>query len=344
MVRKVLHSWKNVLLPFKPVNLPSLDQIRAPIAIHIDAFEDKFREVLRSNVPLLDTIMRYIVRRKGKQMRPMFVFLAAGTVGNIGESAYNGATLIELLHTATLVNDDVVDDSNLRRGFFSVNALWKNKIAVLAGDYLLSRGMLLALNKEEYHLLKIVSDAVKEMSEGELLQIEKARRMDIREEVYYEIIRKKTASLIASCCACGAASTGAGHDVVTRMWSFGELAGIAFQIKDDIFDYQKGNFTGKPSGTDIRDQKMTLPIIFLLRQANRSEKRWIISTVKNHHHDTARVNQLVDMVYERGGISYARGKMTEYRDNSLRTLRSFPESEFRTALEEMVVYTTERNK
>ncbi len=321
-----------------------LDLIRAPIASHIDAFEDKFREALKSNVPLLDTIMRYIVRRKGKQMRPMFVFLAAGTVGNIGESTYNAATLIELLHTATLVHDDVVDDSNLRRGFFSVNALWKNKIAVLAGDYLLSRGMLLALKKEEFQLLKIVSDAVREMSEGELLQIEKARRLDIREEVYYEIIRKKTASLIASCCACGAASAGADPALVSRMWSFGELAGIAFQIKDDIFDYQKTNFTGKPSGTDIRDQKMTLPLIYLLEHADRSEKRRIIQTVKNHHHDNQRVSQLVDMVYDRGGIKYAQEKMTEYRDSSLLTLRTFPESEFRKALEEMVFYTTDRNK
>ena len=323
--------------------MTTLDEIKAPIAGHIDAFEGHFRAAMKSSVPLLDTVMRFIIRRKGKQVRPMFVFLSAGMCGGVTESTFRAASLIELLHTATLVHDDVVDDSNLRRGFFSVNALWKNKIAVLAGDYLLSRGLLLALENDEFTLLKIVSGAVREMSEGELLQIEKARRLDIAEPVYYEIIRKKTATLIASCCAAGASSAGRDRETVDRMWRFGELAGIAFQVKDDLFDFEKGNRTGKPAGTDIRDRKMTLPLIYLLNHAGFSDKRWIINTVKNHHHDNERVARLMKMVSESGGLEYAREKMLEYRQQALDILDSFPDSDYRRSLRQLVIFTTERS-
>jgi octaprenyl-diphosphate synthase len=321
-----------------------LEEIQAPIAGHIRAFEDTFRLSMKSTVPLLDTITRYIIKRKGKQMRPMFVFLSAGMTGEIGESTYRGASLIELLHTATLVHDDVVDDSNLRRGFFSLNALWKNKIAVLVGDYLLSRGLLLALRNDDIALLKIVSEAVREMSEGELLQIEKARRLDIKEDVYFEIIRKKTATLIASCCACGAESAGADADTVSRMQQFGEFTGIAFQIKDDLFDYGHGNATGKPNGTDIKERKMTLPLIYLLSRSDRERKRWIINTVKNHNNEAERVDRLFEMIRTEGGLDYAHGKMMEYRGKALSLLETFPASQYRSSLEQLVIFTTERTK
>lgn len=297
---------------------------------------------MKSSVPLLNTITGYIIKRKGKQMRPMFVFLSASLCGSVNESTYRAASLIELLHTATLVHDDVVDDSNLRRGFFSLNALWKNKIAVLVGDYLLSRGLLLALEQNEFKLLKIVSKAVREMSEGELLQIEKARRLDIEEAIYFEIIRKKTASLIASCCACGAASVKVSEEQIETMWQFGESVGIAFQIKDDLFDYERNNATGKPNGTDIRDQKMTLPLIYLLNHSDFLEKRWIINTVKNHHNDMEKITRLIAKVNERGGIEYARSKMLEYRRKSLVILQSFPENDYRKSMEQLVMFTTER--
>jgi len=297
---------------------------------------------MKSSVPLLDTITRYIIRRKGKQIRPLFVFLSAALCGKITERTHLAASLIELLHTATLVHDDVVDDSNMRRGFFSLNALWKNKIAVLVGDFLLSRGMLLALEKDEFDVLKIVSGAVKEMSEGELLQIEKARKLDIEESIYFEIIRKKTATLIASCCACGASSTDSTPAVVQSMWQFGEAVGIAFQIKDDLFDYERNNATGKPHLTDIRDQKMTLPLIYLLNQANFTEKRWIINTVKNHHHDPERVNRLIIMVNDRGGIDYARSQMNAYRSRAQDILNAFPDNQYRQSLEQLVLFTIER--
>jgi octaprenyl-diphosphate synthase len=275
-------------------------------------------------------------------MRPMFVYLSAGLCGTINESTFRAAALIELLHTATLVHDDVVDDSNLRRGFFSLNALWKNKIAVLVGDYLLSRGLLLALEQDEFQLLKIVSGAVREMSEGELLQIEKARKLDIQENIYFDIIRKKTASLIASCCACGASSVNVSAEHIRAMWSFGEHVGIAFQIKDDLFDYETGNNTGKPNGTDIRDQKMTLPLIYLLNHADFMEKRWIINTVKNHHNDAEKVSKLIEKVVERGGIDYSRERMIEYRGKSMEILQTFPENAYRKSLEQLVIFTTER--
>jgi octaprenyl-diphosphate synthase len=324
--------------------MASLQEIKEPINGHLESFERKFRSSMKSSVPLLDTITRYIIKRKGKQMRPMFVFLTAGLCGNINDSTYRAASLIELLHTATLVHDDVVDDSNLRRGFFSINALWKNKIAVLVGDYLLSKGLLLSLENDDFNLLKIVSNAVREMSEGELMQIEKARRLDIKESVYFEIIQKKTASLIASCCACGAASAGSDPYTIERMRLFGEFTGIAFQIKDDLFDYESVNLTGKPNGTDIKDRKMTLPLIFTLNNTSSSEKRTLINTVKNHNSDANRVHELIDKVNKTGGISYTKEKMLEYREKALQVLTEFPESHYRSALEQLVVFTTERTK
>jgi octaprenyl-diphosphate synthase len=299
---------------------------------------------MKTNVPLLDKIMHYIVKRKGKQMRPLFVFLAASVTGGIKESTYRAATLIELLHTATLVHDDVVDDSNLRRGYFSINALWKNKISVLVGDYLLSTGLLFSLENDDFNLLRIVSNAVKEMSEGELLQIEKARKLDIGEEIYFEIIRKKTASLIASCCACGSASSGSDPETIERMRLFGEYTGIAFQIKDDLFDYETGNATGKPAAIDIKDQKMTLPLIYLLNHSGFTEKRWIVNSVKNYNTEPARVAELIDKVIASGGIAYAHEKMLENRQKAIDILHTFPESQFRNSLEQLVIFTTERNK
>jgi len=321
-----------------------LEEIKKPILHNLKEFDKKFRESMKSDVPLLDKVTRFIYKRKGKQMRPMFVFLTAKMCGDVNESTYRAASLIELLHTATLIHDDVVDDSNERRGFFSINALWKNKISVLVGDYLLSRGLQLALGGEDYQLLSIVSNAVNEMSEGELLQIEKARRLDISEDIYFEIIRKKTASLIASCCACGAASAGAGDETIAWMKEFGYTVGISFQIKDDLFDFEKGNRTGKPNGIDIKEQKMTLPLIYMLSRLSPVEKRRTIRTIKNHHDDPASVTEIISRVNESGGISYARERMIEYRRKALDMLVKFPDNDARQALEKLVVYTTERDK
>ncbi len=322
--------------------MSQLDQIKEPIKDHIREFEKHFRGSVKTPVPLLNRIMHFIVKRKGKQMRPLFVFLSAEISGGINETTYRGASLVELLHTATLVHDDVVDDSNERRGFFSINALWKNKISVLVGDFLLSRGLLLSLENDDFDLLRIVSNAVREMSEGELLQIEKARRLDIQEEVYYEIIRKKTASLIASCCACGAASAGAGEKEVEKMRQFGEYVGMAFQIKDDLFDYQKANKTGKPSGIDIRDKKMTLPLIHILGYSDKQKRRRIIRVIKKHNTDPDKVAGLIREVIEGGGIDYAREKMIEYRDRAFAILNEFPESPARRSMAELLMFTTER--
>jgi octaprenyl-diphosphate synthase len=324
--------------------MTSLKEIREPIQEHIDTFEKYFKNSMSSSVPLLDKITRYIVKRKGKQMRPMFVFLSASICGGVNDKTYRAASLIELLHTATLVHDDVVDDSNERRGFFSINALWKNKIAVLVGDYLLSRGLLLSVENEDYKLLKIVSNAVREMSEGELLQIEKARRLDIQEDIYFDIIRKKTASLIASCCACGAKSAGADDSTVEKMRQIGENVGMAFQIKDDLFDYERTNLTGKPVGIDIKEKKMTLPLIYLLNHTERSVKRKVINTVKNHNTDKARVGELIDLVTSNGGMEYAKGKMKEYQELALDALDDFPESKYREAMRDLVLFTTKRKK
>lgn len=310
----------------------------------MEEFEKKFRESMRSNVALLDKITHFIVKRKGKQMRPMFVFLTAKMIKGIDESTYNAASLIELLHTATLVHDDVVDDSNERRGFFSLNALWKNKIAVLVGDFLLAKGLLLSVDNKEHHLLQLVSNAVREMSEGELLQIEKARKLNITEDVYYNVIRQKTASLLASCCACGASSTGADEETIEQMRLFGEHVGMAFQIKDDIFDYGDGENIGKPTGIDIKERKMTLPLIYALNKADKKQRRRIINIVKNHNEDKAKVQEVIAFVVESGGIKYAVEKMHEYRKKALDILYNFEDNAARRSLEGLVIYTTERNK
>lgn len=321
----------------------SLDEIKKPIATELNTFEGKFRASMQSSVPLLDRITHYIVKRKGKQIRPMFVFFSASLCGGITEATYRGSALVELLHTATLVHDDVVDNSYQRRGFFSVNALWKNKIAVLVGDYLLSKGLLLSINNGDFELLRIVSEAVKQMSEGELLQIEKARRLDIDEKVYYEVIRQKTASLIASCCACGAASAGADTETVDRMRLFGEKVGIAFQIKDDLFDFGTDDI-GKPLGIDIKEKKITLPLIYALNKASESEKRRIINLVKNHNEESAKVAEIIDFVRSSGGMDYAHSKMLQYQQEAFNILNEFPDHSSRTALEQLVRFTTERKK
>ena len=318
-------------------------EIKAPIASEIDEFEKKFRASMKSNVLLLDKIMSYIVKRKGKQMRPMFVFLSAGTVGQISESTSRGASLIELLHTATLVHDDVVDDANHRRGFFSINALWKNKIAVLVGDYLYSRGLLLSVENGDHAMLKIVSTAVKDMSEGELLQMEKARKLDITEEVYYEIVRQKTASLIASCCATGATSAGADQTIVEKMRLFGEKVGMAFQIKDDLFDYGTKEI-GKPTGIDIKEKKMTLPLIYALQKASWSERRHIINLIRKKSHISSKVKEVIDFVKQSGGIDYAVTVMQRYRDEAIAMLDEFPDSEYKKSLDSLVSFTISRER
>ncbi|WP_339715889.1 polyprenyl synthetase family protein [Cyclobacterium amurskyense] len=320
-----------------------LKQIQAPIATEMADFEKKFRSFMQSKVKLLDHITQYIVRRKGKQMRPMFVFLTAGVSGNISESTYRGAALIELLHTATLVHDDVVDDANYRRGFFSINALWKNKIAVLVGDYLLSRGLLLSVDNGDFELLKIVSNAVQEMSEGELLQISKARKLDITEEVYYTIIRQKTASLIASCCAVGAATAGSSEENIEKMRLFGEKVGMAFQIKDDLFDYGE-DVVGKPVGIDIKEKKMTLPLIYALQNASWVDKKKIIFKIRNKSENKGTINEIIDFVKKSGGLEYAQKIMNNYYQEALSLLENFPESPFKNSLETLVTYTIERKK
>src|SRR5690606_9256822 len=322
---------------------PDLKQIQVPIESEMAQFELKFRDSMKSKVKLLDHITNYIVKRKGKQMRPMFVFLTAGVCGGINDSTHRGAALIELLHTATLVHDDVVDDANYRRGFFSVNALWKNKIAVLVGDYLLARGLLLSVDSGDFELLKIVSNAVKEMSEGELLQIAKARKLDITEEVYYTIIRKKTASLIASCCAVGAATADVGEEMIEKMRDFGEKVGMAFQIKDDLFDYGKDEI-GKPVGIDIKEKKMTLPLIYALNHASWLDKRKIIYLIRNHNEDKKAVNQVIDFVKKSGGLDYAQDVMNKYYNEALDILSGFPDSEYKNSLRALVSYTIERQK
>lgn len=318
-----------------------LEDIKAPIAREMEDFEQKFRASMKTRVLLLDKIMSYIVKRKGKQMRPMFVFLSAGTCGKITESTFRGASLIELLHTATLVHDDVVDEANYRRGFFSVNALWKNKVAVLVGDFLLSRGMMLALENREYDLLSIVNDAVREMSEGELLQIEKSRRLDITEDIYYEIIRQKTASLISSCCGIGASSSGAAEEVVKKMRVFGEKIGMAFQIKDDLFDYGEMEI-GKPVGIDIREKKMTLPLIHALSKSGWMEKRKIISIVKNESDKPKKVKEVIAYVKQSGGIEYAVQTMNRYHQEALAIIKDFPESAYKNSLVQLVQFTIDR--
>ena len=320
-----------------------VEQIKKPIYNEMDLFEEKFTESMSSKVDLLNRITHFIVNRKGKQMRPMFVFLVAKMLGKgkINERTYRGASIIELIHTATLVHDDVVDGSNKRRGFFSINALWKNKIAVLVGDYLLSKGLLLSIENEDFDLLKIISEAVREMSQGELLQIEKARTLNITEEIYYDIIRQKTATLLASCCAIGAQPVRCNDEEVKKMHLFGELLGMAFQIKDDLFDYGKQKI-GKPLGIDIKEKKMTLPLIYAINMASPFEKCQIINTVKNHNKNRKKVRELIQFVKDRGGLSYARSRMEEYQKQALDILFEFPKSEYRNALELMVNFVIER--
>ncbi|AUC20964.1 MULTISPECIES: polyprenyl synthetase family protein [Polaribacter] len=322
----------------KPVEL-----IKLPIKNEMELFEEKFKDSMLSKVPLLNRITYYIVRRKGKQMRPMFVFLVAKMVSNGGfdERTYRGASVVELIHTATLVHDDVVDESNRRRGFFSVNALWKNKIAVLVGDFLLSKGLLLSIDNEDFDLLKLISIAVREMSEGELLQIEKARKLDITEDVYFDIIRKKTATLIAACCGIGAASVGANNDTVQQMRKFGEYIGIAFQIKDDLFDYTDDKI-GKPTGIDIKEQKMTLPLIYTLNTCSKKEKSWLINSIKKHNKDKKRVKEVITFVKENGGIEYTTIKMNDYKNKALAILENYPESEYKSSLLTMIDYVVKR--
>ena len=321
-----------------------IDQIKAPIKKEMDSFESKFKASVSSKVSLLDKITYYIVKRKGKQMRPMFVFLSAKLFGEINESTFRGASMIELLHTATLVHDDVVDDANMRRGFFSVNALWKNKIAVLVGDFLLSKGLLLAVKNEDYHLLKITSRAVEEMSEGELLQIEKARRLDIVEGVYFEIIRKKTASLIAACCAVGCSSVTKDETLIKKMWAFGEAIGIAFQIKDDLFDYQKQGLLGKPVGIDIKEKKRTLPLIYALQVCDSWTRRKMMRITKRHYDNPKKVAEVIDFVKQMGGIEYAHKRMYEYQDKALDILSDVPASQTKDSLLDLVKYVIERKK
>lgn len=318
-------------------------QIKQPILNEMELFEKKFYESMSSKVALLNRITYYIVNRKGKQMRPMFVFLTAKMVsgGEVNDRTFRGACVIELIHTATLVHDDVVDDSNRRRGFFSLNALWKNKIAVLVGDYLLSKGLLLSIDNGDFDLLKIISLAVREMSEGELLQIEKARRLDITEEVYYEIIRKKTATLIASCCSLGAQSVIEDEVQVNNMHRFGELIGMAFQIKDDLFDYTD-DAIGKPTGIDIKEQKMTLPLIHVLNTCTAKEKRWLINSIKNHNKDKKRVKEVISFVKNNNGLVYAEQKMLQLQQEALQLLVNYPDSPFKDSLVFMVNYVIER--
>lgn len=322
--------------------MSSYDTIKLPVKKELDEFEQFFRGSMKSKAPLLNIITGYIVRRKGKQMRPLFVFLTAKMLGEINQSTYTAASLIELMHTATLVHDDVVDDSHRRRGFFSVNALWKNKIAVLVGDYLLSKGLLLAVENKEYGLLENVSVAVREMAEGELLQIEKARKLDISEEIYYEIIRKKTAVLIASCTSIAAKSLNAEEAVISKLWKFGEAVGMAFQIKDDIFDFDLENKTGKPSGNDIKEKKMTLPLIYALNKSAPDEKNPVIRIIKNSHLQKKQIEKVIGFVKSKGGIEYSETIMNQYIDTAFKILSEFPDNEARKALEELVRFTVNR--
>jgi octaprenyl-diphosphate synthase len=304
-------------------------------------FETKFKAAVKSQVSLLDRIMHYIIRRKGKQVRPMFVFLSAKMFEPVNDSTYRAAALVELLHTATLVHDDVVDEANTRRGFFSINALWKNKIAVLVGDYLLSKGLLLSLENDDFEILKILSRAVKQMSEGELLQMEKSRTLNLNEDIYFEIIKNKTASLLASSCSAGAWSVTKNNDYAEKMRQFGEMAGIAFQIKDDLFDYGQAN-VGKPTGNDIKEKKLTLPLIYTLNNVSSSRKKELIYLVKNRNKDNAAVSVILEEVKSAGGISYTEEKMYQYRDGALNVLSSLPENEYREGLAQLVRFTTER--
>lgn len=321
----------------------SLNTIKHPIEEELKVFETRFKEAMKSPVPLLDKVTHYIVRRKGKQMRPMFVFLCAKLCGEVNDASYHAASLVELLHTATLVHDDVVDDAYERRGFFSINALWKNKIAVLVGDYLLAQGLLLALDNGEFKLLQILSRAVRAMSEGELLQLEKARRLDIKESIYYDIIEKKTASLIAAACMAGASTIIKDEKKLEQFYDFGLKIGIAFQIRDDLFDFGTDD-VGKPLGIDIKEKKMTLPLIYALENTSHSERKRIIKLIKNHNEDKEKVAEVIEFVRKSGGLEYAQKAMYDYRNSAFEILDTFENNEARESLRALVNYVTERKK
>jgi len=324
--------------------MSTVDKIKAPIKEELKEFESFFSSTMKSDVSLLNLVTKYVLKRKGKQMRPMVVFLTANLFGQTNSATSNGAALIELMHTATLVHDDVVDNSNQRRGFFSINALWKNKVAVLLGDFLLSKGLLLAVNNNNFDLLKIVSKAVEQMSEGELLQIEKTRKLNITEEVYFEIIKKKTAVLIASCAAVGAKSVGANEQQVEQMWQMGENIGIAFQIKDDLFDFQLDNKTGKPAGNDIQEKKMTIPLIYALSKADKSKVKQIKKIINKKTKSNTEIKEVVDFVNQSEGIAYATDKMHEFKNKALETINGFSDSEYKSSIIELINYTTSRKK
>jgi octaprenyl-diphosphate synthase len=319
-----------------------VEEIKKPISEEMKLFEQKFYESMQSKVPLLDKVTRFIVTTKGKQMRPMFVFLCAKLVGNVNEKTFRGASMIELIHTATLVHDDVVDESFKRRNFFSINALWKNKIAVLVGDYLLSKSVLLSTDYRDFDLLSVIARTIREMSEGELLQLEKARKLDITEEVYYEIIRQKTATLIAACCEIGVLSNNADEKLARKMQEFGTFTGMAFQIKDDLFDYQSKNIIGKPVGIDIKEQKMTLPLIHILKIANEKDRKYYFDTIKRYNNDTNRVKELIEFVKKSGGLDYAIGVMKDFQQKALDILDEFPDSQAKHSLQLMLNYVIER--
>ena len=323
--------------------MKEIEKIKFSIKKEMELFEGKFLKSMNSNVPLLTRITHYVVNRKGKQMRPMFVFITAKmlTHGTIDDKVYRAASVIELIHTATLVHDDVVDSSNMRRGFFSLNALWKNKIAVLVGDFLLSKGMLLCIDNDDFDLLKLISKSVKDMSQGELLQIEKARRLDIDEKIYFEIIRKKTASLISSCCALGASASGVSKDKINQLADFGEKIGIAFQLKDDLFDYGNKKI-GKPIGIDLKEKKLTLPIIHVLNKSSKSKKRWLINCIKNHNNDKKVVKEVIEFVKESGGIDYTISKLKLFQKQALDSLSGFNDNQYKKSLIQLVNYVIER--
>ena len=323
--------------------MKEIERIKLHIKDEMELFESKFSKSMNSSVSLLNRITHYVVNRKGKQIRPMFVFLTAKMLSNgkINEKVFRAASVIELIHTATLVHDDIVDSSNVRRGFFSLNALWKNKIAVLVGDFLLSKGMLLCIDNNDFDLLKIISKSVKDMSQGELLQIEKARRLDIDEQTYFEIINKKTASLISSCCALGAAASNVSENKIDELASFGQKIGIAFQLKDDLFDYGNKKI-GKPIGIDLREKKLTLPLIFTLNNSSKSKKRWLINCIKNHSNNKKVIQEMIEHVKETGGIEYTLSKLKEFQIDALKDISKFPENQYRESLICLVNYVIDR--
>jgi octaprenyl-diphosphate synthase len=323
--------------------LETLNEIKKPIKEEMEEFQKRFRTSMKSSIILLDKISLYLIKSKGKQMRPILVLLSSNVCGRVNDSSYRFATMIELLHTATLIHDDVVDESYKRRGFFSINAIWKNKIAVLIGDYLLSKGLLVALEKDDFRVLKLISQTVKSMSEAEILQIQKARKLDIDEDIYFEIIRKKTASLISTCCAGAAISVDASEEIISKMQLMGEYIGIAFQIKDDLFDYEENDsLLGKPRKIDLKEKKMTLPIIYLLNNCDKSQKREIINIIKNHNTDNNKLNKIINIVKSSGGIEYTKAKMLEYRDKAIEILHTLPQSEYRNSLEKLIHFTINR--